>query len=383
MLYVPFLGIFGVKICYFASNRISSLKYLARTVGAGYALGILLQFINNNLVRGNSIQSLVLIVGMLLLYVLAKRVERETESDYLNEQLEMKSVKWSVIMLVIVTALLTLIFSTLDNAVTLVHASGEFDIGQWPRLILALSGILAGFLYDIKERRYMSFIMYAITLLSVICIVIIELGGPFIMGLITFYISAGFLVVFFLTAFMEVSYYTTMPMLWAGLGRGVNNICAFATTVISLSLLNRNSPMLILIVALVLFVFISAAMLMYDSFSRTYKIDNIADTKQVAGVAVDFDNIPENVSESENEIEIEIKNENVSTFEHFGEKYDFTKREIECLEAIVSQKCSVQEIAVNLSISRAALYRHIASMNEKTNTKNRNKLIHLYYENLE
>lgn len=37
-------------------------------------------------------------------------------------------------------------FSSLDNAVTLVHAGGSVDIGQWPRLLLAVSGLLAGML---------------------------------------------------------------------------------------------------------------------------------------------------------------------------------------------------------------------------------------------
>ena len=46
-------------------------------------------------------------------------------------------------------------FSTLDNAVTLVHAGGATDIGQWPRILLALSGLAAGFIFDIKNRKYM------------------------------------------------------------------------------------------------------------------------------------------------------------------------------------------------------------------------------------
>lgn len=54
-------------------------------------------------------------------------------------------------LLIFIVALMTFIFATLDNAVTLVHAGGDADIGQWPRLLLACSGLLAGFLYDIKK----------------------------------------------------------------------------------------------------------------------------------------------------------------------------------------------------------------------------------------
>ena len=49
---------------------------------------------------------------------------------------------------------------TLDNAVTLVHAGGATDIGQWPRIPLALSGLAAGFIFDIKNRKYMGIVMY-------------------------------------------------------------------------------------------------------------------------------------------------------------------------------------------------------------------------------
>ena len=63
-------------------------------------------------------------------------------------------------------ALMTCVFSTLDNAVTLVHSSGETDIGQWPRALLALSGLAAGFVFDWKSRQYMGPIMYCVMMLS-------------------------------------------------------------------------------------------------------------------------------------------------------------------------------------------------------------------------
>ena len=41
---------------------------------------------------------------------------------------------------------------------------------------------------------------------------------------------------------------------------------------------------------------------------------------------------------------------------------------------------SVQDIAGKLFISRAALYRHISNLNEKTKTKSRVGLLQFYYE---
>ena len=51
--------------------------------------------------------------------------------------------KTAGITLIIIVALMTCIFSTLDNAVTLVHAEGSVDIGQTPRVILAVSGLVS------------------------------------------------------------------------------------------------------------------------------------------------------------------------------------------------------------------------------------------------
>ena len=63
----------------------------------------------------------------------------------------------------------------------------------------------------------MQIMMYCVTLLSTMCVVIIVWGGPFMAGLIVFYLSAGFFVVYFTTSFMDLSYYMKVPELWAGL----------------------------------------------------------------------------------------------------------------------------------------------------------------------
>lgn len=87
---------------------------------------------------------------------------------------------------------MTFIFAELDNAVTLVHAEGSADVGHWPRLLLAVSGLAAGMLYDIRESRYMHMVMYCVMMLSTICMMSMMLGMPFIVGLVVFYLSAGF-----------------------------------------------------------------------------------------------------------------------------------------------------------------------------------------------
>ena len=148
---------------------------------------------------------------------------------------------------------MTCIFSTLDNTVTLGHADGTMDIGQWPRILLACSGLAAGFLFDLHNRRFMNLIMYCIMMLSTLSVAILQLGGSFLIGLIVFYLSSGFFVVFFTTSFLALSEDTRCPRLWAGMGRAVNNAGAALVSNLSLSLIASNSSITLIITALVLF----------------------------------------------------------------------------------------------------------------------------------
>ena len=168
-------------------------------------------------------------------------------------------------LLIFIVALMTFIFATLDNAVTLVHAGGGADIGQWPRLLLACSGLLAGFLYDIKKGAYQNIIMYCVMMLSTICVVVITCGGPFILGLVVFYLSAGFFSIYFASSFMRLSYAMKEGKLWAGLGRAVNNLCAVGTASMSLALLHSPSYVTI-VIALVLFAITSVLIFVYQRY---------------------------------------------------------------------------------------------------------------------
>ena len=134
-------------------------------------------------------------------------------------------------------------------------------------------------------------------------------------GLVIFYLSSGFFVVYFTTRFMNYAVQSSIPALWAGMGRAVNNAGAAVVTGGSIALVEGGNVILIFSVVLVLFALIS-----------------------------------------------------------------ITKRETEVLEALLNSDDSAKDLAKQLYISRAALYRHISSLNEKTGTKSRIGLIQFYYQ---
>lgn len=165
LVFFLLFGLLGGAVFTAAVALMPTDRYLARTVGASYALGILLQFISNNLVRSELAEGIVLSVCLLLLVGLLMKSRRACPAAAEQRQ-ESGKERTVGLLLVLLVALMTCVFSTLDNAVTLVHSSGETDIGQWPRALLALSGLAAGFVFDWKSRQYMGPIMYCVMMLS-------------------------------------------------------------------------------------------------------------------------------------------------------------------------------------------------------------------------
>ena len=271
---------------------------------------------------------------------------------------------------------MTFVFATLDNAVTLVHAAGSVDIGQWPRIILAYSGIVAGFLYSADDNRMMDFIMYIVLLLSTTCLIVISCGGPFMIELIIFYLSAGFFSVYFASRFMIFACHTDKPALWAGMGRAVNNTAAVVVAGVSLYIM-RAPQYVTMITGVLLFAVTSVIVFAYHEQLRR------GDTEIYSSVAShNTDNVyRKRQAEDKAEITVHetVKMTDDELLELFVQEFHLTPREGEVLAYLLHSDESMQEVAKQLAVSRAALYRHIANMNEKTQTKARMGLVQFYY----
>ena len=346
------IGMAGSAVHYYLPRAVA-FEHLAKAIGISYAVGIFLQFLNNNLVKNDMAESVVLAVSAAVFSVLLLNAENGMIQAEKSSESTLEISEHAGLWLILLIMLITCIFSTLDAAVTLRHAAGSADVGQWPRLLLAGSGLLAGVFYDSREHRYENILMYCVTVLSAFCIVVLENGGPFFAGLVVFYLSAGFFVVFFTVSFMRLSIRMKCPRLWSGLGRAVNNICAFATGSLSIRLIQSENQMLRDGLLLVLFVLISIVFFIYSNVLYRRK-----------------------KTEPQSR---QIKPGEKESLEMFADSFSLTEREKEVLEVLLVSDENVQDIAETLMISRAALYRHIASLNEKTGTKSRIGLIQFYY----
>ena len=350
-----FLGGLGGVTSYKAICILPDQKYLARCVGISYMIGIILQFINNIFVSLPLVESIVLDIFMgILMFILT------TIPNTLNHHLDVSKVKKERQicggLLILLVFMMSCVFSTLDNAVTFLHATGEVNIEEFPRVLLALSGLLGGIIFDFKDRRFMSMIMYCVMLLSTICIIVLKYSESLLIGLLIFYMTSGFFVVFFTASFMEIASYMKFPDLWAGLGRAVNNLAAVILSRSSLVLINSQGNLMVVVLVICLFVIVTIIASTY-SLQRKVLIEKLGESK----IAL-F---------SKEEKLLKIK-----------EQYTFTPREIEVFEYLTSTEDSVQDIANNMYISKRTLERYISSIYKKTGVKSRIGLLNIYNKDI-
>ncbi len=346
-----FLGGLGGVTSYKAICILPNQKYLARCVGISYMIGIILQFINNNFISLPLIESIVLDIFMCILMFILTTIPN-TLNHHLDVSMVKKERQVCGCLLILLVFMISCVFTTLDNAVTLLHVTGKMNIEKMPRLLLALSGLFGGIVFDFKDRRFMSVMMYCVMLLSTICIVVLKYSESFLVGLLIFYMTSGFFAVFFTSSFMEIASYMKYPDLWAGLGRAVNNLAAVILSRSSLSLINSQGNLMVVVFIICLFVLVTIIVFMYE-LQRITLIEKLSESKK-------------SLLSKEDKL-LKIK-----------EQYVFTPREIEVFEYLTSTEDSVQDIANNMYISKRTLERYISSIYKKTGVKSRIGLLNIY-----
>ena len=432
MLLFLVLGILGNAVHYHFLCEISDKKYFARMVGISYGFAILLQFLNNSLISSALAEQLLLCAALLfIVFFLFRFQHREASrssqmpdtansspqvSDVTNPCPHMSDASACVssgstdsqhklhapsasgtlpqlVLLIFLVIFMTCIFSTLDNTVTLGHADGTMDIGQWPRILLACSGLAAGFLFDLHNRRFMNLIMYCIMMLSTLSVAILQLGGSFLIGLIVFYLSSGFFVVFFTTSFLALSEDTRCLRLWAGMGRAVNNAGAALVSNLSLSLIASNSSITLIITALVLFATVSILIAAYSMLNApgvqtetggtmTHKMQAAceANASHNTKAALGNDSSASTASDISSDPDYPQNTPNADPFSTFSTAFSLTDREQSVFDQLVNTEKSIQEIADSLFISRRTCQRYITSIYEKVGAKSRMGLYQSYIE---
>lgn len=117
-----------------------------------------------------------------------------------------------MVRLTVATACLAGVFAALNAGLTTSHAAGAIDLGDWPRLLMGVSALVAGVLFDLHGRSYMNITMTCTAMLSTLSFFVLLIdgnGGNALAAMAIFYLGSGFFVVFFTTNLLPFRFMRT------------------------------------------------------------------------------------------------------------------------------------------------------------------------------
>lgn len=382
------------------ARRFAQTPCLARAVAVSYAAGILVQVLNHMVMPAGIPQQSVLIACAIALVGLLHGVRRaklrdepapefEVEIAELSVDASERGTRWhddpeakaafqgAVVRLTVATACLTGVFAALNAGLTTSHAAGAIDLGDWPRLLLVVSALAAGVLYDLRGRSYMNIIMTCAAMLSTLSFFVLITdgnGGNTLAATIIFYLGTGFFVVFFTAKFAAISMYARWAYLWPCMGRVINNVCSMLVTAPAAAIISSQNVLTAVGAALVMFVGIAITLL----GQLGQRADDAVIRDELAPATDDLGgDLAPTCSDPEPVEAAELTSD--ERLDAFVATFELTERERDILAALVVSDQSVQDIATTLFLSRSTLYRHISSINKKTGTTSRVALINFFW----
>lgn len=382
------------------ARRFARTPYLARAAALSYGLGVLVQVLNHAVMPVGIPQQTVFVVCAVVQVALLHDVRRaklrgEPELGHESDIAELSvdasefGAKWqndpestaafrrTVVRLTVATACLTGVFAALNAGLTTSHAAGSVDLGGWPRLLMGVSALVAGALFDLHGRSYMNIIMTCAAMLSTLSFFVLITdgsGGNTLAATTIFYLGSGFFVVFFTAKFAAISVYAHWSYLWPCMGRVINNVCAMLVTAPAVVIVSSQNVLLAMGVGLVLLVGIAISLL-GQSGHQAYDVEVRGD---LVFAASDLGTDP--VSAQSEPAPTEVTELTLDErLDAFVATFELTQRERDVLEALVASHENVQDIAAKLFLSRSTLYRHIASINKKTGAESRVALINFFW----
>lgn len=324
-------------------------------IGTGMGAAILLQFVVQNLMP----QSVAFIISIIfsvafVMYFIIKAPKDWILENPLPYSSNTKTDFKKALLLIVAVVLMSLVAGMIDSVLTSFNAEKSYDIYGGVRLFYALGLILAGFLADIRERKYLPLSTVCTILLSSVCMFFLSDKVSYFAGTALMYLYSGFYVIFLTVMFLDFAPKSGNPELWAGMGRIVRSFTVAVAVLPALNIYGAVGNTVLAVVSCLLSILILLVLLPY-----------------LSSAAVSPKPTEELPSESRELSPQERLN-------LYAQHCSLTPRETEVLEKLLTTEDGVQEIADSLYISRRMVQRYISSIYEKTETKTRLGLFQSY-----
>lgn len=333
-------------------------KHFSLNIGIVCALGVILQFIDQNIAEINYVCTLIIIecvIVAICIIAMKTAICSVIDSSECQDTIPTARVDINtrVGIYIVAVIIMSAILGIQDSIVVWKNATGELELFSAVRLFYALGLLIAGMIADIKNRIYLSLATVSAMVLSVLAISFIGNEAVYYnISMAIMYFYSGFYVMFLTVMFMELGARRHSMVFYAGFGRVIRSVTTSLIVFATVLLGDRIGVLAYITISCILCVVLIISM-------------------SLAGILLPEKIIVQEVAVDRKEKSFEDRINDVY------EMYNFTSKEREAYEWLVTTEMGVQEIADTMSISRRVLQRHIASIYEKTGTKTRVGLLML------
>jgi DNA-binding CsgD family transcriptional regulator len=342
----PFVvGALGCLVYYRAADVLHGNKHLGIIIGGAYSVSVFVQFLVQNTVPHNIARMFILIALFCCVIPLNMRIpdmfiSRNGDSDNTHGKSPDRSL-WIIAATVFVVALMIGVY---DGMAAEFSAAQKMNLAGWPRLLLGLGTVAAGYLFDIGHRQYLNILILCAAIVNTVNVLLLSTAHTYVLSQVLMYSSMGFFVLYLMVSFIEVAPDSPRPAIWAGAGR-ISYLIAMAVTTSLTGLLNKAPAVVLDIIMMVLLLVIFLMFAMNGMLS---------------------------VGGGERETQTVLSQE--ERVRSFAGKFKLTPRETEVLKAVSSNEKTLAAIASEMGISERVLQRHLSSIYKKTGTQTRNGL---------
>ena len=356
-----FVGFAGAAAHEALARRFADGPEIARAVGGAYAAGIVVQYLLMVVALTPVVLALLLAAPATAMPVLAVRCLEEDGVGLEGPPAPGGQGRPArgVALLALLIALMNCVFSTVDVNLTSAQADGLADLGAWTRLFPATSALVAGEVTDRLDHRWEPGLMAVVTTLASFAVFAVLQGAPWALASAVYYLGSGFFVVFYTSAFMLVARESGCYALWSSMGDALNSAVSLLVAAPALALVSERNALAETAVILAILAAMLAVTFLVILGPRPEPALPLFDEKDAPAPAAP------------------TSDERLASF---ALEFALTEREAEVLQAMVTSRQSVQDLARTLCLSRTAFYRHVASMNAKTGTANRVELMHFFFD---
>lgn len=334
-------GMIGASVYYYAAMELRGEKFQGRFFGIAIAAAACIQVIWTMIPLSRAGQAAVLTLALCgtAYLTLKKTPSAFPDVPYaFKPDLPAPSRRY-VAILVAAVALISITGGINDGALVLLNAENVISLYAIPRVMYLVGVIVAGFIVDIRDGRYLPVFILAATLFTSVGLMFLDNAAMLFFNACVYSLIAGFAIMFFTVPFTHLAVRMADPALWAGMGRAVRLIFMIIGTILMNELLTK----LPFGYTIALSITLSASLLVLFWWGG-------------------FLSSPQQAKSAS------------QTISDYGEKHGFTDRENEIL-SLLYNGCTTNEIAAKLYISEKTVRNHISNMMTKSGVASRTELL--------